>query len=43
MASPTSQEIAYLRANGFGGTNLVAGTEPFTANTVGAVLKGFGL
>jgi hypothetical protein len=37
------KELAYAQAHGFGGTNLVAGTEPFTANTVGAVLKGLGL
>jgi hypothetical protein len=38
-----AQEISYLHGHGFGGTNLVPGTEPFTANTVGAVLKGLGL
>jgi len=37
------KELAYAQAHGFGGTNLVAGTEPFTANTVGAILKGIGL
>jgi len=37
------QELAYLQANGFGGTNLVAGTEPFTPDVVGAVLKGVGI
>jgi hypothetical protein len=38
-----AKELAYAQSHGFGGTNLVAGTEPFTANTVGAVLKGLGL
>jgi hypothetical protein len=39
------KELAYMRANaaGFSGVNLVAGTEPFNANVVGAVLKGVGL
>jgi hypothetical protein len=37
------KELAYAQAHGFGGTNLVAGTEPFTPDTVGAVLKGLGL
>ena len=37
------KELAYAQAHGFGGTNLVPGTEPFSANTVGAVLKGLGL
>jgi len=39
------KEIAYLHANGsgFSGVNLVPGTEPFNASTVGAVLKGIGL
>jgi hypothetical protein len=39
------QELAYMRANGsgFSGVNLVAGTEPFTANVVSAALKGLGL
>jgi hypothetical protein len=38
-------EIAYMHANasGFSGVNLVPGTEPFSGNTVGAVLKGAGL
>jgi hypothetical protein len=39
------RELAYMQANaaGFSGVNLVPGTEPFTANTVGAVLKAVGL
>jgi hypothetical protein len=36
------KEIAYMKAHGFAGTNLVPGTEPFNPNMVGAVLKGFG-
>jgi hypothetical protein len=40
-----ANEIAYMRANapGFSGVNLVPGTEAFSANTVGAALKGVGL
>jgi hypothetical protein len=38
-----AKEIAYMKAHGFGGTNLVPGTEPFNANVVQAVLKGLGL
>ena len=37
------KELAYAQAHGFAGTSLVAGTEPFTPDTVGAVLKGLGL
>jgi hypothetical protein len=37
------RELAYAQSHGFGGTSLVAGTEPFTPNVVGAVLKGLGL
>jgi hypothetical protein len=37
------KELAYAQTHGFGGTSLVPGTEPFTPNTVGAVLKGLGL
>ncbi len=34
-----AQELAYMRANSsFGGVQLVAGTEPFKANLVGAIL-----
>ena len=36
-------ELAYARAHGFSGLQLVPGTEPFNANTVGAVLRGLGL
>jgi hypothetical protein len=38
-----SNELAYAQAHGFSGVHLVAGTEPFNANTVGAVLKGLGV
>jgi hypothetical protein len=35
------KEIAYMQANSsFSGAQLVPGTEPFNANTVGAVIKG---
>jgi hypothetical protein len=39
------KELVYMKANasGFGGVNLVAGTEPFNPNVVQAVLKGLGL
>lgn len=37
------KELAYARANGFSGLQLVAGTEPFNGDTVGAVLRGLGL
>jgi hypothetical protein len=37
------KEIAYMKAHGFAGTNLVPGTEPFNPNVVQAVLKGLGL
>jgi hypothetical protein len=37
------KEIAYMQANGFSGTNLVPGTEPFNGNTAKAVLKGLGV
>jgi hypothetical protein len=35
-----SRELAYARANGFSGLQLVAGTRPFNADTVGAILGG---
>jgi hypothetical protein len=38
-----AKEIAYMKAHGFSGTNLVPGTEPFNSNVVQAVLKGLGL
>jgi hypothetical protein len=38
-----AKEIAYMKAHGFGGTNLVPGTEPFNPNVVQAVLRGLGL
>jgi hypothetical protein len=40
-----AKELAYMRANepGFSGVNLVPGTEPFSANLVGAVIKGLGV
>jgi hypothetical protein len=38
-----SNELAYARSHGFPGLQLVAGTEPFNANVVGAVLSGLGL
>src|SRR5919109_2506286 len=34
------KELAYMRANGFSGLQLVPGTEPFNADVVGAVIKG---
>ncbi len=34
------KELAYAKANGFSGVNLVQGTEPFNPNVVQAVLKG---
>jgi hypothetical protein len=37
------KELAYAQAHGFSGVQLVPGTEPFNANTVGAVLKGLGV
>ena len=38
------KEIAYMHGHSaFGGVNLVPGTEPFNADTVGAVIKGIGL
>jgi hypothetical protein len=37
------KELAYARAHGFGGLQLVAGTEPFNPDVVGAVLRGLGL
>jgi hypothetical protein len=37
------EEIGYMKAHGFSGTNLVPGTEPFDPNVVGAVLKGLSL
>jgi hypothetical protein len=36
-------EITYLHGHGFAGTNLVPGTEPFSADTVGAAIKGLGI
>jgi hypothetical protein len=36
-------ELAYAQSHGFSGTNVVRGTEPFNANTVGAVLHGLGV
>jgi hypothetical protein len=36
------REIGYLHAHGFSGTNLVPGTQPFKADTVGAVASGLG-
>jgi hypothetical protein len=38
-----SNELAYARSHGFSGLQLVPGTEPFTPDAVGAVLKGLGL
>jgi hypothetical protein len=35
-------ELAYMHAHGFGGTNLVSGTEPFDADVVGAVVESIG-
>jgi hypothetical protein len=37
------KELAYMKAHGFSGVNLVPGTEPFNPNVVQAVLKGLGL
>jgi hypothetical protein len=37
------KEIAYARSHGFSGLSLVAGTEPFNADVVGAALKGLGI
>ncbi len=37
------KELAYARAHGFSGVQLVPGTEAFNANTVSAVLKGLGV
>jgi hypothetical protein len=37
------KELAYARANGFSGVQLVPGTEPFSADVVGAVIKGLGV
>jgi hypothetical protein len=36
-------ELAYAKANGFSGVNLVLGTEPWNPDIVGAVLKGVGV
>jgi hypothetical protein len=38
-------ELAYMHANAsqFSGVNLVAGTEPFNGDVVGAALKGIGV
>jgi hypothetical protein len=38
-----AKEVAYMKAHGFSGTNLVPGTEPFNPNVVQAVLRGLGL
>jgi hypothetical protein len=38
-----SNELSYAQAHGFSGLQLVAGTEPFTPNWGGAVIKGLGL
>jgi hypothetical protein len=40
-----SMELAYMHANAsqFSGVNLVAGTEPFNGDVVGAALKGIGV
>jgi hypothetical protein len=37
------KELAYARSHGFGGLQLVPGTEAFNGDTVGAVLRGLGL
>jgi hypothetical protein len=38
------KKLAYLHSHtSFTGVGLVPGTEPFSANTVGAVLKGVGV
>ena len=37
------KELAYARSHGFGGLQLVPGTEPFNADAVGAVLRVLGL
>jgi hypothetical protein len=37
------REIAYARSHGFPGLQLVAGTEPFNPDVVGAALRGLGL
>jgi hypothetical protein len=37
------KELAYARANGFSGVDLVPGTEPWNPDVVGAVLKGLGV
>jgi hypothetical protein len=37
------REIAYAQANGVPGLQLVPGTEPFSADVVGAVVKGLGI
>jgi hypothetical protein len=37
------KELAYARSHGFSGLQLVQGTEPFTSDAVGAVLRGLGL
>lgn len=38
-----AKELAYAQANGNSGLQLAAGTEPFNADVVGAVLSGLGL
>jgi hypothetical protein len=37
------RELAYARSHGFAGTNLVAGTEAFNPNVIGAIIKLIGL
>ena len=37
------KELTYARANGFSGVQLVPGTEPFSADVVGTVIKGLGV
>jgi hypothetical protein len=37
------RELAYAQSHGFSGTNLVPGTEPFTPNVIGAIIKVAGL
>jgi hypothetical protein len=37
------KELAYAKANGFSGVNLVPGTDPWNPNIANAVLKGLGI
>jgi hypothetical protein len=37
------KELAYAKANGFAGVNLVPGTDPWNPNIVNAVLRGLGI